>query len=872
MSSGQLGAVLQHIRQLLAPRPAGETTDRQLLERFVATRDHGAFAALVHRHGSMVWGVCQRILGDAHAAEDAFQATFLVLTRRAGDVRWQESIGNWLHGVACRVAGKARAQTGRRTSRETAMPSSSANDVIGLPEPSSAEAGPLSEAARRELRAILDEEVLRLPEKYRAPVVLCYLEGKTNEEAAAQLCWPVGSVKIRLTRARDLLRGRLAQRGLAFSAAALGTAIPESAAAAVPAALLNSTIEAAVSGAAGASAAPAVLLAEGVINAMLWTRIKLVTAAVLLLSIGTSATVLAFRAGADKQPPGPVAAAPGTETTPPERGVTDPPGLPLEVRLVVKKRTYVLDYGHRTPEDYATAVQTEPYPLAPEVDLVLEVRNAGKEPVRLGSGGAGLGLHLKLEGPGAVSLKSGNIAILGPPPAPVHTTLNPGETHRVPIQRLEYHNRKSSSTDYYRAYWTRPGAYTLTARLETTLNPAPKGAEPAGSFLGDKDTGLITLTADPVPLQVTELRPEERGKTDPPGVPLEVRLVAKKTTYDLDLGGKSREEFERPLREPGALLGTPAAPPRVDVVLEIQNTGTREQALWVGGDSVSGQFVLNGPGAWVRDIEAPTTGDYRPPTSLKLAPGQRYAVPVTSLAGGVRGISQGAWWSRPGTYKLAVRFHTAVSPAPEGNKANNDGFGRVTLISAPIQLEVTDIKPEERGRTDPPGAPLELKIVAKKLAYPLDFGGKTEAEYRKALETETWLEPPAVDLALEVRNTGTKDLEVYTGLRTDGCLPSIDLKGPGAVVLQQRSVAKDHWGQTISKLAPGQSILIPLKTLETSGQHRWHRGYWTKPGEYTLSARLETRYTTAPAGDKDRIFDPITLISAPIKLQIAARP
>ena len=193
------------LRQVLdqLQHAGGGLTDGQLLARFVATRDEPAFAALVRRHGPMVLGVCRRLLPRGPDAEDAFQATFLVLFRRARALDRGGSVANWLYTVAYHVALRARADAARRRQCERAVPrrdEAPAADVWS------------------DLRPVLDEELTRLPDKYRAPVVLCYLEGKTNEEAGRLLGCPVGTVKGRLSRARDLLRARLARRGVTLSA------------------------------------------------------------------------------------------------------------------------------------------------------------------------------------------------------------------------------------------------------------------------------------------------------------------------------------------------------------------------------------------------------------------------------------------------------------------------------------------------------------------------------------------------------------------------------------------------------------------------------------------------------------------------------
>jgi RNA polymerase sigma factor (sigma-70 family) len=179
--------------------PINKQGDRALLKRFVAHQDQHAFATIVSRHGPMVLGVCRRVLRHHQDAEDAFQATFLVLARKAGSLDRPELLANWLYGVAFRTAQQARAKVARRSHHER----EAASMTAAWSEP---------EVGQRELRELLDQELFQLPEKYRAPLVLCYLEGKTNEEAARLLGWPPGSMSARLARGRELLRERLARR------------------------------------------------------------------------------------------------------------------------------------------------------------------------------------------------------------------------------------------------------------------------------------------------------------------------------------------------------------------------------------------------------------------------------------------------------------------------------------------------------------------------------------------------------------------------------------------------------------------------------------------------------------------------------------
>ncbi|MBY0522249.1 MAG: sigma-70 family RNA polymerase sigma factor [Gemmataceae bacterium] len=237
MADGQLGLVLRHIRRLIGTEGApADGTDAQLLERFVATRDEAAFETLVQRYGALVLGVCRRVLRDEHATEDAFQATFVVLARKAASIRKQESIGSWLYGVAYRVAVRAKSSAQKRRTHETAV------DDMTQTLPADDETDPVDRTSWNEVRTVLDEELNQLPAKDRAPLVLCYLKGRTNDEAARELHCPVGSMSWRLSQAREKLRVRLARRGVALSAAALATLLAKNAASAsVPAALVRST-------------------------------------------------------------------------------------------------------------------------------------------------------------------------------------------------------------------------------------------------------------------------------------------------------------------------------------------------------------------------------------------------------------------------------------------------------------------------------------------------------------------------------------------------------------------------------------------------------------------------------------------------------
>jgi RNA polymerase sigma factor (sigma-70 family) len=321
MASGQSASVVRQVQALFDSGPVAGLTDRQLLERFL-TR-HGevaeaAFEALVARHGPMVLGVCRRLLADAHDVEDAFQATFLVLVRRADAVRVEDSLGRWLYGVSRRVALRARGRASRRPCRAAAA------------EPAAGPPCPADVAAGRDLRAALEEELERLPEPYRATVVLCDLEGLGHEEAAGRLGCPVGTIKSRLSRARQRLRRRLTRRGLAPSVGLGGALLGvETASAAVPAALAEATVRAALAVAAGrgTTIAAAAALAEEVGRSLALARWKPIAAVVLALgALGAGAALV------PGEPRPPAAADPGAAAVP--AGPQDEADAPRARKLV----------------------------------------------------------------------------------------------------------------------------------------------------------------------------------------------------------------------------------------------------------------------------------------------------------------------------------------------------------------------------------------------------------------------------------------------------------------------------------------------------------------------------------------------------------
>jgi RNA polymerase sigma factor (sigma-70 family) len=300
MANGQLNTFIRHLRRVVPLREAGALSDAQLLERFVQRRDEAAFEVLVWRHGSMVLNVCLRVLRREHDAEDAFQATFLALVRKAGAIGNRESVSSWLYKVAYRVALRARTVVPTRSLPEEPLAPALHNELLC-----------------RELRSVLDEEIRHLPDKYRAAFVLCHLEGQTTDAAARTLGCPRGTISTRLARARELLRRRLARRGYDLSApAGFGPVAPV-----LPGSLVQATVNAFHFGtadqaaAAGAISARVATLTKGAMGAMSLTKISLTSAIILTVGL-LGGAILAHRAQA--QPAGqsktiPPAKAPAAE-------------------------------------------------------------------------------------------------------------------------------------------------------------------------------------------------------------------------------------------------------------------------------------------------------------------------------------------------------------------------------------------------------------------------------------------------------------------------------------------------------------------------------------------------------------------------------
>jgi RNA polymerase sigma factor (sigma-70 family) len=327
MAKGQLNAVLHYLRRPFETRAMAALTDRQLLERFLQTGEEQAFTGMLQRHAAMVLSVAHRVLHNLHDAEDVFQATFLVLAKKAGMIRRRQALAGWLYQVAYHLALRVKAENAQRHAQERRF----AIMIHTAPE---------TTCDQDELRAGLDQELNHLPEKYRTPLVLHYLEGKSKRETAEQLGWSEGTVSGRLARARKLLHRRLIRRGFVLSAAGISTLLAENTATAVVSPiLLRATVQAGLVFAgsipvASTISATAARLAEGLAKKMLLAKLKIAATVVLAVTVAVAgvgiATYRALAVKAEKDaPPRDVAAigqadAPRNKEEAPQKSTAQP--------------------------------------------------------------------------------------------------------------------------------------------------------------------------------------------------------------------------------------------------------------------------------------------------------------------------------------------------------------------------------------------------------------------------------------------------------------------------------------------------------------------------------------------------------------------
>ena len=519
-----------------------EPSDGQLLGCFNARRDdsaEAAFAALIHRHGPMVWRVCGQILGDRHDTEDAFQASFLVLARRSSSIRQPELLGNWLYGVALRTAREARMRDGRRRRREAPV-------AGAVPPEAAADLGqPASTLIGQEELAVLHEEVARLPERYRVPLVLCELEGLTYQEVARRMRCPVSTIGVRLIRARERLRGRLIRRGIAPAAAlALADALfgAGHAAAFLSAGLVGTTARAAVAWAASDAAAlglvPAAVLAlvDAVVQARKLAQLKAATSA--LLVVGLTAT-LGWVGGHRLASPPPSPASAATSSPIPVAAALEGPtallAAAVPVATSVPPAPLVASPLGAAPADRAGAVMALTAPAPEPLRTLASVRRTGREELARGEAlffkewaandptspqGDGLGPVFNetscvachgLGGPGGAGSENRNVLMLT-------ATFTTGQAPIKGLERIHPGLRTARSTVVHR-YGTDPNYRTWRTTLLSGNRSKPQGVAAgdgaetvedrirriAGQTTAARNRRSTALTSEPgVTLRVSE--------------------------------------------------------------------------------------------------------------------------------------------------------------------------------------------------------------------------------------------------------------------------------------------------------------------------------------------------------------------------------
>ncbi len=458
-------APLKDVLDRLRSTTRGRETDGQLLGRYVSHRDGLAFEQLVRRHGPMVLGVCRRLLLSPEDAEDAFQATFLVLARKAASVHPRERVGPWLHGVAYLAARKARAAATRRRARE--------KQVRNFPEPAT-----LADGLWTDLAPLLDQELARLPEKYRLPVVLCDLQGRTRAEAARQLGWPEGTVAGRLARGRALLAQRLSRLGLPLSAGVLTVVLSQNASACVPLTLVEQAAQRIASG-------PVLALAEGVLKAMLLAKWKLIAASLLAFAVVAGAGVLAGR-GALVMP----REEPPKAAEPPAKPDGGPPGNQDGERVGPKeKKAEEVAWGKAVGGFRAGIAfrkgQRRPYRLGEVVTLVVWVRNVSDKPQTFDyTDGYMVERPPTVKDADGKPAKLSRFPILGGLWRPLHATLGAGEEFEMGSRRLALEEPGGKAAD-------KPTLYALPGKYRVSYEGLPPfgSADPAKVL----STGQIEL-------------------------------------------------------------------------------------------------------------------------------------------------------------------------------------------------------------------------------------------------------------------------------------------------------------------------------------------------------------------------------------------
>jgi RNA polymerase sigma factor (sigma-70 family) len=650
MATSRMSEVIQHLRRTMVLQDGAGLTDGQLLEGYLSRHDQAALAALVRRHGPMVWGVCRRVLRSREDAEDAFQATFLVLVRRAASIVPREMVGNWLYGVARQTALHARATASKRKVRE--------RQVTEMPEPAVAE-----QDLWADLQPLLDAELSRLPDKYRAVVILCDLEGKTRKEAARQIGVPEGTVAGRLARARAMLAKRLAQRGAALSGGALAAVLSQKAASAgVPNSLVDATIKTVAAAAAGQAAAAGFIsvkvaaLTDGVMKAVLFTRLRAALAVVLMLGFAaTGASVLTCRTAGGQDDKKPTAEQPVEPAAKQEKAKEAVTAWGKEVGGLQAG----LGYRHG---------QKRAYGPGETVKLAVRVRNVSKEEVKF--------QYLKeyfIETPPAVTDGKGKPVLLrrrdagGLVHVPAEVNLAPGKEIEVYELKLD---PRTETQSVHEGQWNLYGTGTFSVQYERLAHPD------IDKILGKLATGKLELVIkfssppadDKEPPQKQEPKLGEEGCT----------------AWGKEVGGLQAGLGFRPGEKRVYRHGETAT-----VALRVRNVGKEA----VGFKHIHAFFLENPPtitGADGKTVELPkfTAFGLQAPRSTNVAPGKEVELYEWKFDLRPKGGINKELFTIHGTGKFGLRCGRVVGPTSGNPTDPNPTLNK--LSTGKLELEVKD--------------------------------------------------------------------------------------------------------------------------------------------------------------------------------------
>jgi RNA polymerase sigma factor (sigma-70 family) len=846
MKTGQLNQVLRELEKASQMRDSDVPSDAELLEQFISRRDEEAFAGLVRRHGPMVLGVCRRMLPNLADAEDAFQATFLVLVRKAQSIGRRDLLGNWLYGTACRAALEARAARRRVRERQVDdMPEREVRDEADV---------------WRELRPVLDDELNRLPDKYRLAVVLCDLEGRSRKEVAARLGIPEGTLSSRLNTARQRLAQRLARRGVTLGAGAVATALAGSAAA-VPAPLQAATVKAASLWAAGEMAAGIIsaqvaAITEGVLRTMLVKKLKVAALSLLILAtLGTGAALFAYQTAARLEPPDPPEAAQGE----PKKAPPDQTGEGKAAQAAGPQQLVFAAYAGDTPQIYtytagakvAVALTkgqgiwcTDPSWSADGTKIVfLRVSQ------RKGRGGFFAGICVMDADGGNIKqlTKEGNADFrpsFSPDGKTVIFSTNTGTGTLIRAIDVDGENLRELAEDNRRP---------MNADRDPAWSPDGKkiafSRGPAVSIcLSDPDGGNVA--------ELTRTGADMHPVWSPDGTKIAFLSMRDGNGPELFVMNADGSNVKKLTPRDGKQhrASDPAWSPDGKRILFSDNGPVDWEIFVVNADGANHTQLTSLGGQNLRSAWSP---DGKKVAFLSLMAGK------------------------------SVPNNTAVYIMDPDGKNQTEVHGCPQYLLGRVEWRPTGGRAKQApgeepkkptGKVDPPGTPLELRLRAVKDTYPLNLGGRTADQFRRQLRAAArgdreHLEPPAVELTVELVNTGTKDLEVWIG--GDIVQAHLDLAGPDAVTCTLDTVSdSDVRPPRAIPLQAGQSHRLKLTSLVHGCRGRAFGSYWLATGKYTLTARLSTGVSPVPTGaqlaELDKRFGHVEVTSNPLQLTVVA--